>query len=353
MQAAAFEIVTRGVESIAIPEHVFVEFGLPVENRNFRYQDMLYANGRFVNHWGGRGSVPDMSRLETRMWFYFLASSYIDVGIEAIHFGQVGLMDKNDPGHAHWIDMLNRVRAYARKHARRHFLLCDAHTPTGGYVEDGKLLFDFHSFPLRIVEVRGPSLSRGPPGRLCGRHLLEEPGRRHAQRLVVRAPALPGRVRQLRSEQPGKAEQVAVHLGVGRDHLVRPPARGRTQRLAPLRLEMGQGDRPQRPPTDAGQPRHDARQARRARAGTGPTREATPAPRGSTPKRRSRRFGGRDSLFLASDSGILQYSTSGSGLRWRCGHNPSDGVGALSGKGGTHDANEPAIDRECSPCSCC
>jgi hypothetical protein len=153
LQAAAFEIVTRGVEAVAIPEYVFVEFGLPVESRNFRYQDMLYANGRFVNHWGGRGSVPDMSRQETRMWFYFLASRYIDVGIEAIHFGQVGLMDKNDPGHAHWIDMLNRVRAYARKHARRHFLVCDAHTPTGGYVEDGRLLFDFHSFPLRIVEV--------------------------------------------------------------------------------------------------------------------------------------------------------------------------------------------------------
>ena len=58
LQAAAFEIVTRGVESVAIPEHVFVEFGLPVENRNFRYQDMLYASGRFVNHWGGRARSP-------------------------------------------------------------------------------------------------------------------------------------------------------------------------------------------------------------------------------------------------------------------------------------------------------
>src|SRR6058998_3984025 len=153
LQAAAFEIVTRGVESVAVPERVFVEFVLPVETRNFQYQDMLYENGRFVGHWGGNGSVPDMSRLETRMWFYFLVSSYIDVGIEAIHFGQVGLMDKNDPGHAGWLDMLNRARTYARKHARRRFLVCDAHTPTGGYVEDGKLLFDFHSFPLRIAEV--------------------------------------------------------------------------------------------------------------------------------------------------------------------------------------------------------
>lgn len=152
LQAADFEIVTHGVESIAIPEDVLREFGQPVTNRNFRYEAMLYPDGRFVNHWG-RGSVPDMSQLETRMWFYFLSTSYIDVGIEAIHFGQVGLMDKNDPEHAGWLDMLGRVRAYARQHARRHLLICDAHTPTGGYAENGKLLFDFHSFPLRIVEV--------------------------------------------------------------------------------------------------------------------------------------------------------------------------------------------------------
>jgi hypothetical protein len=152
LQAAAFEIVTKAVETITVPERVFREFGQPVTNRTFLYQDMLYPNGRFVNHWRN-GSVPDMNQLETRMWFYFLVTSYIDVGIEAIHFGQVGLMDKNDPAHAAWLDMLGRVRSYARKHARRHFLVCDAHTPTGGYVEGGKLLFDFHSFPLRIVEV--------------------------------------------------------------------------------------------------------------------------------------------------------------------------------------------------------
>lgn len=153
LQAAAFEIVTKDVEKISVPEYVFAEFGLSATNRAFHYDDMLYANGHFVNHWGNGASVPDMSRLETRLWFYFLATSYIDAGIEAIHFGQVGLMDNNDPHHAGWRDMLGRVRAYAHQHARRHLLLCDAHTPTGGYVEDGKLLFDFHSFPLRIVGV--------------------------------------------------------------------------------------------------------------------------------------------------------------------------------------------------------
>jgi len=114
---------------------------------------MLYAGGHYVDHWGKGASVPDMSQLETRMWFYYLATCYIDAGIEAIHFGQIGLMDNNDLNHTNWFDMLGRVRTYAHQHARRHLILCDAHTPTGGYVENGKLLLDFHAFPLRIAGV--------------------------------------------------------------------------------------------------------------------------------------------------------------------------------------------------------
>jgi len=155
LQAAAFEIVTTNVETIAIPAEVFTQFGQPVVTRNFVYQNIIYANGNQVNHWGANASVPDMSRLETRMWFYYLTTRYLDAGIEAIHFGQVSLMDQNDPGHVGWLDMLGRVRAYAKLHARRHMVICDAHTPTGGYVEGGKLLFDAHAFPLRIAEVAG------------------------------------------------------------------------------------------------------------------------------------------------------------------------------------------------------
>jgi hypothetical protein len=155
LQAAIFEIVTRKVETIAVPPDVLTEFSQPVVARNFSYQDMLYVSGKLVNHWATDASVPDMSRIETRMWFYFLAARYIDIGIEGIHFGQVGLMDQNDPGHVAWLDMLGRVRTYAQAHARRHMVICDAHTPTGGYVENGKLLFDAHAFPLRIAEVTG------------------------------------------------------------------------------------------------------------------------------------------------------------------------------------------------------
>jgi len=153
VQGTAFEIVTQQVDSLPVPDWVFKEFGQPVETRNFRYDAMLYPDGHFKGHWGRQGSVPDMSQLETRMWFFYLVAAQIDAGIEAIHFGQIELMDKNDPNHTHWRDLLTRTRAYAAHHARRHFLLCDAHVPSGGFVSDGRLLFDFHSFPLRIDEV--------------------------------------------------------------------------------------------------------------------------------------------------------------------------------------------------------
>ena len=94
LQACIFEIVTTQVDQVPVPEWAFVALGLPVEKRNFRYADMLYPDGKRKDHWRAGNSVPDVSRPETKLWFYFLAASYIDVGIEAIHFGQTELMNR-------------------------------------------------------------------------------------------------------------------------------------------------------------------------------------------------------------------------------------------------------------------
>jgi hypothetical protein len=94
-----------------------------------------------------------VSRPETKLWFYFLAASYIDLGIEAIHFGQTELMNNSDRDLADYSQILTLIRAHAAKHARRHMVICDSHVPSGGLVRDGHLLMDFHSFPLRIKEV--------------------------------------------------------------------------------------------------------------------------------------------------------------------------------------------------------
>ena len=155
LQGALFEVVTPDVEKIAIPEEVFQEFGLPVEARNFQYKKMLYRFRHRHNHWYKNASVPDMSRLETRMWFFYVATRWIDLGLEGIHIGQVALMDDWDRDHRHWRDLLSRIRAFARLNARRHLVLIDAHVPGGGIVHDGNLMFDFHSFPCRPKAVEG------------------------------------------------------------------------------------------------------------------------------------------------------------------------------------------------------
>ena len=153
LQACVFEIVSRDVDKLPVPAWAFEALGQPVEQRNFRYEGMTYPSGRGSNQWGSGSSVPDVSQGETKLFFHYLAASYIDAGCEAIHFGQAELMNGNDPKLDHWADVLRLARAHASKHARRRFVLCDAHVPRGGLVRDGKLLFDFHSFPLRIEEV--------------------------------------------------------------------------------------------------------------------------------------------------------------------------------------------------------
>ncbi len=181
-QACIFEAVyARFVASIPIPTWVFEAFDVPAEQRCFDYEAMLYTRGEDYGealpwrphagndwmrgyfpttkrwHWmrgepGQAASVPDMSKLETRMWFYYRARRYIDAGYEALHMGQVHLMAYGDPDWAYWWDLLSRVRQYANEHARRRLVLIDTHTH-GIALDDGRLLFDLHSFPLRPQDV--------------------------------------------------------------------------------------------------------------------------------------------------------------------------------------------------------
>ncbi len=153
LEACIFEIVTPEVEQVPVPEWAFTALGLPVEKRNFHYDAMLYPPAQRKRSWGRGGGVPDVSQTETQLWFYFLAASYIDLGFEGIHWGQMEIMNYNDPHLDHYARVLGLARAYAEKHARHGMVLCNAHVPSGGLVRDGQLLLDFHAFPLRVKEV--------------------------------------------------------------------------------------------------------------------------------------------------------------------------------------------------------
>ena len=151
LEACVFETVGPRVSQIAIPDWVFKDLGQPVEERNFRYEDIIYPPGQ--RRAMGNAQVPDESRMETQLWFYYQAASYIDAGCEGIHFGQVEIMNRNDHGNTNWFGLISLVRDYAAKHARRHMVLCNGHVPTGGLMHDGNPILDFHAFPLRIKET--------------------------------------------------------------------------------------------------------------------------------------------------------------------------------------------------------
>jgi len=153
LQSCIFEIVTTQADQVPVPEWAFAALGQPVEKRNFRYADMLYPDGRFKDHWRLGQSVPDVSRPETKLWFYFLGRSFIDAGCEAIHLGQTELMNRNDRALDNYAQVLALLRSYAAGHARRHMIIFDSHVPSGGLVRNGQLLMDFHSFPLRVMET--------------------------------------------------------------------------------------------------------------------------------------------------------------------------------------------------------
>jgi len=151
-QGCLFEAVTRDVEKVKIPDWVFKEFGLPVEDRTFRADSIIKRPNQPPASigWGG---VPVINNLETRMWYFFLAASYINIGCEAFHLGQVEVIGKYDTNHDYYAQLIDKIRAYAKVHARRHYVLLDGHVPSGGFLRNGVSVLDFNSFPLRIKEV--------------------------------------------------------------------------------------------------------------------------------------------------------------------------------------------------------
>ena len=153
LQGCLFEIVTTELNSVPIPLWVSDDFNLPAEQKNFSYPLMLNDGGIFVDHWGKGKSVPDISKLETKLWFYFLASSYMGIGVEAFHLGQVELIGMNDPERLHWESLIKKIRLKVKQQARRGWVIMDALIPKGEFIKDGVSLIDFKSFPLRIKEV--------------------------------------------------------------------------------------------------------------------------------------------------------------------------------------------------------
>ena len=146
LQACIFEAIYReDLESVKIPAFVFKAFGLPYEDRCFDFDACS-----FPDWW----NCPDISKLETQMWFYYRGVNYIDCGYEAFHMGQIHLYTTNDRGYKAIGKVIGMLREYGRAHARRHKVLFDAHSHS--LVVNGVSLLDYNAMPL----TRFPVLDR-------------------------------------------------------------------------------------------------------------------------------------------------------------------------------------------------
>ena len=158
-EACVFETTHSGVESIAIPAYVFEAFGLPVQTRNFNYKAMCFPDGTGLNQWGTNQSLPDVTQVETQMFFYYRSCEYIKLGYEALHMGQVMQTGSRDADFACWTNLIAKIRAFAKDNARRGMVLLNGHTH-GIIGTDDVLIFDFHSYPAR--PIANGTTKRGP-----------------------------------------------------------------------------------------------------------------------------------------------------------------------------------------------
>lgn len=155
-EACIFETCGTGDSLIEIPAHVFEAFGLPYEKRNFDYEKMVFDDGFGKSRWAAAWHVPDVTKLETQMFFYYRGCRYIDLGIESIHFGQTNLMGRNekDINFPCYTKVINMIREYAKTHARRGYIITNSHS-SKFIGTDGINLLDFHGSPIRLRTAKG------------------------------------------------------------------------------------------------------------------------------------------------------------------------------------------------------
>ncbi len=153
------------IQEIFDPENVKEGRKFNVDNMKHNWRKMGLGAYYGVDEWGTGQHIPSISRVETQMFIYYRATTFIDMGIEAIHFGQmyrIGATATNISGdvssidYASWTLVLDKIREYASEHARRGYVLVNGHNNDQKFVSTTKInnkevmLVDFNAYPLRI-----------------------------------------------------------------------------------------------------------------------------------------------------------------------------------------------------------
>lgn len=182
IQAGIFEGVAEGVQSVPISDELLIdaltrglitqaEYDLvyPRSPRNFIRANM------FRQVIGGDGELKDkydLTQLETRLWFFYLGTTYIEMGYTAIHMGIYWEYAQFDDGY----EVLDQITSIfrdiaAEKNPPESFVLLNGEAPGPG-TDNGEsaivggsdppqFIFDFEDRAMRIRELTNENGSTG------------------------------------------------------------------------------------------------------------------------------------------------------------------------------------------------
>lgn len=175
VQAGIFENIPADVNHIGIPSFVLDDFSDDPESselsnytnspspsfERFKQSRMIYSSlipseqVEFdCGYWAASNATPDIRKIETRMFFYYLATIYIDLGFTSLHMGQLPLYSYCDEFESDLIYakyLLNKIRSYAENLDQPLLITSEAFN---GDIESGDtLLLDYYSNPARVREV--------------------------------------------------------------------------------------------------------------------------------------------------------------------------------------------------------
>ena len=140
--AAIWEAVTRDVDSLMPDSNAASMYNVPI--RHFIFDSMKYANDTNT-----RIATPDITRRETQLYFYYIATRLIDCGIENLQMGIIGIENLNDNGNIITWDLYGKIRQSAAS-KNRGLVLISAGT-NGLYLKQtDTLIFDFCAIPSRV-----------------------------------------------------------------------------------------------------------------------------------------------------------------------------------------------------------
>lgn len=151
-EASIYNIISKDIEAgnrIQIPSDVLELFGEKTDTiRYFRFNEMVHEEVDTLNL-GSEEGLLDISRVISRMWYFYLAQQYIDIGIEGInlmYFPNVIVNDTTSLGYA--FEVVDNIRKYGESNGRRSFAIITAIT-NHSLIRGKKSILDFNSYYIR------------------------------------------------------------------------------------------------------------------------------------------------------------------------------------------------------------